>query len=72
MESVMGHVSSINGTWDVGQGWRERMRKDEWPGSAEEDEGSTEKVTGMTVKEKRERCNEGDREVNSHTKTELS
>lgn len=51
--------------------WRERSRKDEWTGSAEEDGGSTGGATGMRVKKKRV-CNEGDREVNSHTETELS
>lgn len=47
------------------------MKKDEQPGSAEQEGGSTGEAAGRRVKEK-ERCNEGDKEVNSHTEKELS
>lgn len=73
MESVMGHgggSSSINGTWDVGR--RERSRKDERIRKYRR--GWSEQRGKQQVREwkRKERYNEGNREVNPHTKTKLS
>lgn len=49
----MGHSSSINGTWEVGQGRIGRMRKDDGPEVPRKMEGA-QTVTGMTGRGKKE------------------